>query len=302
MGPDKALNDYLQLLKSPTIYPDIAQASQYLTPFIAIVSDIIAVVGIIAMIVLLLRIAIDVLYMTGLMGIVSERVGTDRLLAISSFAGSKNIPVGDPIQYVKNFGLKLILMFAFVGLMVSGQFLPLAGTATASIGAVIQKVANVNPVPYIQAFSINTSALQNLSSSSTVNNMINLYNQYYAAMQSAEQQVQNGKLSQADYDKAAVAYFNAYYATAVVAEQMQINVTNIQNRQLQGKSVSADEKKLMNFDYSSFNVNPDYQILDYVQKGVKTQAAESLKNNQIYNQAISYANSSGISVYVPGNH
>ena len=46
MGPEKGLYDYLQILKSPEVYPDIQGAGFMLSPILNVISNIIAYMGI----------------------------------------------------------------------------------------------------------------------------------------------------------------------------------------------------------------------------------------------------------------
>lgn len=271
MGAEKSLYDYLQILKSPEVYPDIASAGYFLGPLIAIASKIIAFAGIFAMIAILIRIGIDVLLVAGVGNLIKGDGTGNRgafmgaLTQLSSFKDEKDIPYNDPWGYMTSHGYKIILMLAFVGLMVSGMLLPLAGTFTASAGAAISKVANINPVPYIEALEIDVSGLEGTISRSSVSSLISGYNKQTGYMTSALQRSQNrDDLSDEEYAQVAAAYYNAYWASEIYSYEMEKAYKDLKAQSEEaGQALGKDGERLKNFNYNAHRVNVDTVLLKH---------------------------------------
>lgn len=261
----QGLNDYLQILKSPDIYPDIAGAGFFMSPLISVVSTIIAFAGILAMLLVLLRIGADVLIMSGAGTIFSGSKGAGK--QIEKFA-SKDIEdcIGNPWAYLKKEGYKIILMLAFVGLMISGYMLPLAGTVTASMGAVITKVADINPVPYIEALDISTLSLSKQVDKSSLTTLMKQYSKHAGNMTSARQQaLKSEALSDTEYKNASVAYAKSYYSAEIYRYILAGHLHNIKvdARQEGGdKPLTSEQEQLRNFNYTAHLSDVDYILLN----------------------------------------
>lgn len=236
MGSERSLQEFLSLLSSPDVYPDIASAHFVMSPVLSLVSSILAYIGIVAMIFILLRIGADLLIMTGMHSIFDGNKGKRGVDFVSRFASTSGKEsnakwVGDPVEYVKTEGWKIIIMIAFVGLMVSGQLLPLAGVVTSSIGTAITRVASVDPAPYIKNVQFDTSTFQRIAKSNDINKLQSAYNSEMANMSSAYQAAHKNGIPETVRTDAMKAYATSYdlaegYAQAIRAKQAEIEKFN----------------------------------------------------------------------------
>lgn len=258
-GNVKGLNDYLQILKSPDIYPDIAGAGFFMSPAIAFVSTLIAYAGMIAMLFILLRIGADVLLMSGLGNAISNPKASGAINRFSSFENSGKVPVGQPWEYIKGEGKNIILMLAFVGLMISGYMLPLAGTVTASIGAVVTKVSDINPVPYIEAVDLTNDGVVKSMTRSSLSVLMKDYSRHYGNMVAAKHAADKDNITETDYKMASKAYYNSYYSADIYANKLKGELHNIRARAANDsdRKISREEEELRNFNYHAHKQDLD---------------------------------------------
>lgn len=256
MGPEKGLNDYLQILKSPDVYPDISGAGFFMSPIIAVASNIVALLGMLALVILILRVGVDIVMVSGLGGMIEGKSdGLDRSIRMLA---TKNVEqyVGDPIEYAKNIVPNTLLMFAFVGLMVSGQLLPLAGTVTATTGAVISRVAKINPVPYVENLSINVESLRKGADRSSISQLIKQYNIQVANMSSALNAYE-GKtdIKQEEYEDIARAYYVSHNLADMYAFKLEIERHNSRVRSQKDQTkLTRDEQRLLELGLNSHTI------------------------------------------------
>lgn len=272
MGAEKSLYDYLQILKSPEVFPDIAGAGFLFSPIISVASNLIAYAGIIAMVFVILRIGVDVMIVAGVGNILrgsgkgNRGKAADFLTQLSSFRDDdKEVPYNDPWKYITEHGYKIIVMLAFIGLMISGQLLPLAGTFTASAGAVISKVAKINPVPYIEALEIDVAGLDSKISRGSVSSLIKEYNKHTGNMTSALQRSQKrDELDNEEYAQVAAAYYNSYWAAEVYGCEMEKTYNELKaEAEESGEVISKDGERLRSFNFNSHRVNVDPMLLKH---------------------------------------
>lgn len=260
MMTNKGLNDYIALLNSPDMVPDINGAAYIFGPLLSVVSNLVAYAGIIATAFLLLRIALDVVIMAG-GGSLIPKNAAGKMENLHSFGKDmSDAPVGDPLEYVKKFGWKIIVMFAFTGTMISGLLLPLAGTATATVGAVVAKAAHLNPAPYIESINLDKDTIERALGKSSLTGTMKQYNIYVANMATAKQQAEKGEnLTKDEYDNIARAYNNNYEAAEMYSRQLKKMLRDARARGSgkEGTPLTKEEEVLMNF-----NMNAHKQQLD----------------------------------------
>jgi len=266
MGPVQGLNDYLQILRSPDIYPDIAGAGFIMSPIISVVSTIIAFLGMIALLFVLLRIGADVLIMSGAVSLMTGKAGagvSSRLVGLSSFKDSDiAIYAGEPMKYVKDFAWKIVLMLAFIGLMISGHLLPLAGTVTAATGSIISKVSNINPVPYIEAIDLKADKITRSVERASLSTLMKEYNKHVSNMTAAKQQADKSEsISETEHDQAAAAYYNSYHSARIYSYQLQTKLYELRNDDNKDRKLSREEEELRNFNYNAHEANKDNVLL-----------------------------------------
>ena len=266
MGPQKGLNDYLSILNSPEAYPNIAGAGFFLSPVISIASTIIAYAGIIATILVFLRVAADVLIISGLNSALGGVRGGSTVGGwLSRFAtkGVEETCEGEPLTYLKHHAYKILIMIMFIGLMVSGQMLPLAGTLTASAGAAIARIANINPVPYIEAVQIDFSGITDRLGRSSIDNLIDNYNKHIQNMASSKKAFQ-GNLTEEELDSIALAYTNSYIAAKITGLQMDIINHNslLDTMKVNGRRLTSEEERLRSFNTKSHEYEVDYRLIN----------------------------------------
>lgn len=272
MGPEKGLYDYLQILKSPEVYPDIQGAGFMLSPILNVISNIIAYMGIVAMFFVILRMGSDVLIMAGagnFMG-ASDKEGKVRgafLLNLSSFnsVGDATKVMGDIPLYLKNYGTKIILMLVFIGIMISGQMLPLAGTITATTGTILTRVANINPAPYLETLGLSEDTIGKNIQRANIAKLMSSYGEYTQNLTGVRQRLRNPEeLSDEEYNNLAKAYYISYWTADLYATELEGTLHNarIKSRQDGGVAMTNDEKKLMNFDTNAHNVGIDRVLLE----------------------------------------
>ncbi len=268
MGYEKSLQDYLTLLSSPEVYPDIASAQFMMTPFIHIISTVLAYIGVIAMMLILLRIGCDVLVMSGMSGILNGGRGESVSGFIEKFS-SKDVTkcVGEPIEYIKKEGYKIIIMIAFIGLMISGQMLPLAGTVTASVGAVVSRVASIDPVPYIRNAELKSESLGTIKQRAqrmNVHKLATSYSEQLSNMSAAYNMANKEGISQEEYKTAANAYANSYQLSKFYAESLDKERKEIEKRinEEEGFKPTKDDLNIYNINTKQHNVNFDKRLFD----------------------------------------
>jgi len=269
MLAQQGLYDFLQILNSPEMYPDIAGAGFLMSPILSFASSIVAYLGIAALVFVLLRIGADVVLMAGLGSIISNTKDTGAIgrakggfFSFSSFKNGGELPP-DAASYLSKYAVKHLIMIAFIGLMISGQLFPLAGTLTATSGAVIAKIANINPVPYVEALDISPDAIGAAFTKSSAKNLMEGHTRYTSYMTAALQRLSSTEeISNDEYKKIAISYWNAYWA----AEQYSVEI-KAQLEVLKGKvdagntKLSDDEQTLREYDYNSHNKNVDNLLL-----------------------------------------
>ena len=272
MGAEKGLNDYLQILKSPDVYPDISGAGFFMSPIIAIASNIVAIMGMLSLVILILRIGMDVVVVSGLGEMIgSANGGVNR--GINMFASKKSHEhVGDPRSYVKNVLPDMLLMFAFVGLMVSGQLLPLAGTVTATTGAVISRVAQINPVPYVENLSVNVDKLRTNANRASITQLIKNYNTQVSNMGSALVAYEsNDNMSEEEYNDIARAYYVSYNLADMYAFHLEIARYNARVKSQKNEtSMTRDELRLLEMGLNAHKIqnNQLYKAGQEVHKSI----------------------------------
>lgn len=292
-GPEKGLYDYLQILKSPEVYPDIAGAGFMLSPILHVISSIVAYLGIIAMFFVIIRIGVDVFLMAGAGNFITAGadVGNGKkfksgLLKLSSFYGVKEgVPVGDVREYLANYGVKIILMLVFIGIMISGQMLPLAGTITATTGTIITRVANINPAPYLESIGLTTDIINKSIGRASISKKMSEYGNYTSNLTAVRQRLKNPEeLSEAEYKELVKAYYNSYWAAEIYAKQLEKDLQDAREKSQkdEGIAMSNEEKKLRSFDTNAHRVNVDRALLD---KGVECGGDHTLETRAGDNSA-----------------
>lgn len=274
MLAEQGLYDFLQILNSPEMYPDIAGAGFLMSPILSLASSIVAYLGIVALVFVLLRIGADVVLMAGLGNIIGSggEKGFGKVkkgfFSFSSFSGGA-LP-DDAASYIKDYSWKHLVMIAFIGLMISGQLFPLAGTLTATSGAVIAKVANINPVPYVEALDVSPESITKAFTKSNVKGLMEGHTKYTSYMTAAQQRLNSAdEITTEEYDKVAAAYANAYHSAEKYADRIKEQLITIQNRVTAADStenLTDAEKDLRGYDYNSHKKNIDHMLLENGEK------------------------------------
>lgn len=290
-GPEKSLYDYMQILNSPEVYPDIQSAGYYLSPLLKIVSNAVAIIGIIAMVFIFLRMGVDVLIMAGFGSAIADKA-SGKLLKFSSFNNLNDTVIGDVPQYFKKYGWKLLLMFIFVGIMVSGQMLPLAGTLTAVTGTAISRVAKIDPTPYLDALSITETTVTNTLEKATINSLMKDYSSYTSNLTAIRQRLRNpSDLTDSEYDQLAEAYYKSYLTAEIYSIELQGWLHNIMLRTSGNAkdgsvvgdptSMTDDEQNLRNFDMRAHTRDVDQVLLQRGKELANDSTLEQVRQSKL---------------------
>lgn len=287
MTAQQNLFNFIQLMNSPSMLPDIAGVGFLAGGAISAVATVVAWLGIVSLLFVALKIGVDVVLMSGLDGFLDKQKESGaRIIKVSSFyAGGKLQTVSDsPISYIKDHAWKILLQLAFIGLMISGQLFPLAGTITATSGAVLAKVANINPVPYIEAFTISELSIVNAISKSNYPALIKTYQKYNSYMSAATDSLKDtSNMTTDEYNKIAAAYFNSYYAAELYRLEIQSEVDKINEIvRSDERQLTKEEIELKNFDASLHKKSVDRQLLSKAEKAENVPGLDlSLKQRAI---------------------
>ena len=162
-GAEDSLRDYTRLLEDPAIFPNIADAGWLATPFMSVIAWLLAVAGIIAVGFLVLRIAVDVLKLTGVFELLrTERSGGGGgegqqgprtyetvISKIEGLGSGGNLSKDTTVtSYLTQQIPRILGMLILVGLLISGQIMPLAANLTAFIGGHVANLTGVDIETY----------------------------------------------------------------------------------------------------------------------------------------------------------
>jgi hypothetical protein len=152
----RALNEFVSFLGSPDMYGSMSLAAQMMKWAVHAVVTVLMIAGLIAILFIVLKFAVDVIFLTGV-GHLMSGSGNTRVQGaygkMTKFA-SDGAVAGDVAQYIKNDLWKGILTLAFIGLLASGMILPLAGQVAGVIGAGVDKLIGLDAASELASFDV----------------------------------------------------------------------------------------------------------------------------------------------------
>lgn len=154
----RALNEFVSFLGSPDMYGSMGLAAQMMKWAVHAVVTVLMIAGIIAILFIVLKFAVDVIFLTGVGHVMQSSGGeggkalTNRM---SGFASAHALD-GDISGYIKKDLWKAILTLAFIGLIASGMILPLAGQVAGIIGNGVDRLIGLDPATKLANFDIET--------------------------------------------------------------------------------------------------------------------------------------------------
>lgn len=152
---NRSLSEFVTFLSTPDMYGSMSLAATMTKWAIHAVVTLLMLAAVIGVLFVVLKFAADILFLTGLGHMMNTDGGAGRgakfRAGVKNFA-SPSALTGDITKYLKDDLWKPILTLAFIGLLASGTALPLAGALAGSIGAMVDKLLDLDPEGQIRDF------------------------------------------------------------------------------------------------------------------------------------------------------
>lgn len=151
---NRSLSEFVTFLSTPDMYGSMSLAATMTKWLIHAVVTLLMLAAVVGVLFIVLKFAADILFLSGL-GHMMGNGGNGKAAAfrenVKKFA-SKSALDGNITDYLKSDLWKPILTLAFIGLLASGTALPLAGALAGSIGAMVDKLLDLDPEGQIRDF------------------------------------------------------------------------------------------------------------------------------------------------------
>ena len=151
---NRALQEFVAFLGSPDMYGSMSLAASMMKWAVHFVVTLLMIAAVIGVLFVVLRFAIDIVYLSGLGNFISttgEGRGAKIGAKVHKLASEYAIE-GDIGKYIKKDLYKPILTLAFIGLLATGMILPLAAQVAGMIGAGVDKILGLDPATQISNF------------------------------------------------------------------------------------------------------------------------------------------------------
>lgn len=185
----RALNEFVSFLGSPDMYGSMSLAAQMMKWAVHAVVTVLMIAGLIAILFIVLKFAVDVIFLTGI-GHLMSGSGNSRVQGaygkMTKFA-SEGAVAGNVTDYIKKDLWKAILTLAFIALLASGMILPLAGQVAGVIGAGVDKLIGLDPASELADF--NVQEFKESMKYTRANDMKTQYDKYLAETRTYSNQV-----------------------------------------------------------------------------------------------------------------
>lgn len=150
---NRSLSEFVTFLSTPDMYGSMSLAATMTKWAIHAVVTLLMLAAVIGVLFIVLKFAADIVFLSGAGHLFnpSGAKGAAFKQKLTSFASDYAVKV-EINNYLKHDLWKPILTLAFIGLLASGTALPLAGALAGSIGAMVDKLLDLDPEGQIRDF------------------------------------------------------------------------------------------------------------------------------------------------------
>lgn len=251
-----SLQDFSALMLTPTFQPDFGTASYLMSPVIGAVAFILSIIGVIALLMFLLRVGVDIIYLSGLGSVIDSSERAQQALGNLKILGDNDY--SDPGKFIGKAAPKYLIYLVVIALLISQAYLPLVVSAIDVAGSVIVKVAGIDAAGYVDSISIDD--LEQFKGGDYAG-LVKYYNECIIVMNQNRILANKNGITQDQLIGYKTSYSNAYKAAIAAAAEIETAKGTIRSAQA-SRALTDAEKNLLGVNTNTHKERYDPMLIE----------------------------------------